>query len=134
MLTVWRITVGSNGASQAIIDALTITQELLAKPTDVDAALKAYQDTRLPPTARIVMANRANGPDAVLQIAEERAPNGFTNIYDVIPKEELEEVGKKYKAIAGMEMDIVNKSAKATDGTAGRMGLTSPAKWTAESS
>lgn len=57
--------IGSNGASQAIIDAET-------------------EQERLPPTAKIVWANRANGPDHVLQLAEERAPDGFSNVYDVI--------------------------------------------------
>lgn len=76
------------------------------------------------------MANRANGPDHVLQLAHERAPDGFKNIFDVIPKEELEGVGKQYKLIAGFEMDSVNQKAKETEGQAERAGLKSPARWT----
>ncbi|KAK8062414.1 monooxygenase [Apiospora hydei] len=117
--------IGSNGATQAIIDAETLAKCLLDqtksdKPNDIAAALKVYQETRLPPTAQIVMANRANGPDHVLQLAHERAPDGFANIYDVIPKEELESIGATYKAIAGFEKDAVNVKAEQTEKLAER--------------
>lgn len=120
--------IGSNGASQAIIDAESLAKHL-ASELDVESALKAYEQERLPPTAKIVMANRANGPDHVLQMAEERAPDGFENVHDVIPKEELEGIGKAYKAVAGFEMEAVNRKAKETEGTAERIGLKSPADW-----
>jgi len=112
--------IGSNGATQAIIDAETLAQCLVDGADDLPAALTAYQETRLPATAKIVMANRANGPDHVLQLAEERAPNGFENVHDIIPKDELDGVGKAYKAVAGFERDSVNKKAKETEGLADR--------------
>ncbi|KAK7995329.1 hypothetical protein PG990_014102 [Apiospora arundinis] len=118
--------IGSNGATQAIIDAETLTKCLLDQTTksldkpDFPAALKEYQDARLPPTAQIVMANRANGPDHVLQLAHERAPDGFANIYDVVPKEELESIGATYKAIAGFEKEAVNLKAEETEKLAER--------------
>jgi 2-polyprenyl-6-methoxyphenol hydroxylase-like FAD-dependent oxidoreductase len=105
--------IGSNGASQAILDAEALAKCL--KKQDVPAALQEYQAVRLPPTAAIVHANRGNGPDQVLQLAHERAPNGFSNVYDVIPREELEAVGAKYKAIAGFEIEAVNAKARETD-------------------
>ncbi|KAK8079046.1 hypothetical protein PG994_002853 [Apiospora phragmitis] len=108
--------IGSNGATQAIIDAETLARCLREQQADGDvaAALKVYQEARLPPTAQIVMANRANGPDHVLQLAHERAPDGFANVYDVIPKEELESIGATYKAVAGFEKDAVNLKAEET--------------------
>ncbi|KAK6069837.1 monooxygenase [Seiridium cupressi] len=112
--------IGSNGATQAIIDAETLAKCLVEKPGDIPAALQAYQDLRLPPTAQIVMANRANGPDHVLQLAHERAPNGFENVYDIIPREELEGIGAAYKAIAGFERDAVNQKATETEQLATR--------------
>ncbi|ETS84187.1 hypothetical protein PFICI_02212 [Pestalotiopsis fici W106-1] len=115
--------IGSNGATQAIIDAETLAKCLVEKPTDLPGALKAYQDMRLPPTAQIVMANRANGPDHVLQLAHERAPDGFENVYDIIPKEELEGIGAAYKAIAGFERDAVNQKAKDTESLPERFGV-----------
>ncbi|PSN68211.1 FAD/NAD(P)-binding domain-containing protein [Corynespora cassiicola Philippines] len=121
--------IGSNGASQAIIDAETLAKHITATPDEIEAALKRYQEERLPPTAKIVMANRANGPDHVLQLAEERSPEGFKNVYDVIPKEELEGIGATYKKVAGFEMDGVNKKAKETEGVADKLGLKSPVDW-----
>lgn len=112
--------IGSNGATQAIIDAETLAACISETPNNLPAALTKYEQTRLPPTAKIVMANRANGPDHVLQLAEERAPDGFKNVYDVIPKEELDGIGAAYKIVAGFEMDNVNKKAKATEDMAAR--------------
>jgi len=122
--------IGSNGASQAILDAEALTTAILANPSDIPAALKAYEQARLPPTAKIVMANRANGPDHVMQVAEERAPEGFESIYDVIPKDELESIGATYKKIAGFDIENVNRKAGETEGLAERRGLRSPAAWT----
>jgi hypothetical protein len=85
----------------------------------------------LPPTAKIIMANRANGPDHVMQVAEERAPDGFKNVNDVIPQDELDEIGKVYKAVAGFEMDKVNKRAEETEGIAEKMSLKGPTGWKA---
>jgi 2-polyprenyl-6-methoxyphenol hydroxylase-like FAD-dependent oxidoreductase len=122
--------IGSNGASQAILDAECLTTSLISHPIDILSALKAYQDTRLPLTAKIVIANRGNGPDHVMQVTHERAPNGFAHINDVIDQVELEDIGKVYKAIAGFEIDRVNAKAKDTAGTAERLGLRSPKAWT----
>jgi hypothetical protein len=125
--------IGSNGASQAILDAEALTRALLANHTpsgtNIPSALKAYESTRLPPTAKIVMANRGNGPDQVMQVAEERAPDGFKNINDIISKEELEGIGQAYKAIAGFEIESVNQKAEGSEGTAERLGLKSPKAW-----
>lgn len=112
--------IGSNGATQAIIDAECLARCLEENRHDPAAALQKYQEERLPPTARIVMANRANGPDHVLQLAEERAPDGFKHVYDVIPKDELEGIGAAYKAVAGFERDSVNKKAEETKELASR--------------
>jgi 2-polyprenyl-6-methoxyphenol hydroxylase-like FAD-dependent oxidoreductase len=121
--------IGSNGASQAIIDAESLAKHLSEGGEDLEAALTKYQNERLPPTAKIVMANRANGPDHVLQLAEERAPDGFENVYDVIPKDELEGIGKAYKAVAGFEREAVNVKTKKTEGAAEELGLKSPREW-----
>jgi hypothetical protein len=61
----------------------------------------------------VVLANRKGGPDRVLQLAEERAPNGFANIEDVIPRAELESIAQSYKQTAGFDRDTVNRSAAA---------------------
>jgi len=75
--------------------------------------VKAYDadgDKRQAPlTAKIVLSNRQNGPDQVMQIAEERAPQGFRHIHDVIPREELEAIAARYKQLAGFSREHVNK-------------------------
>lgn len=111
--------IGSNGGTQAIIDAETLARCIVEDEKNPVSAPKKYE-IRLPPTAKIVYANRANGPDYVLQLAEERALEGFKNVYDVIPKEELEGVGAKYKAVAWFEMEAVNKKAAETVSLAAR--------------
>lgn len=104
--------IGSNGASQAIIDAKAIGVALADGASDVHGALKAYEAKRLPATSAIVEANRGQGPDEALQIVHERAPDGFENLYDVISKEELESIAAKYKQVAGFDHDTVAKAAK----------------------
>ncbi|HYI15934.1 MAG TPA: flavin-dependent oxidoreductase [Thermomicrobiales bacterium] len=100
--------IGSNGASQAILDAESLANHLAATD-NAPAAFQAYDDERRPPTASIVLMNRANGPEQVMQLAEERAPNGFTDIHDVIPQDELEEIAARYKQIAGFSVEQVNR-------------------------
>ena len=79
--------IGSNGASQSILDARSVAQALADNPDSVEAGFAAYEHERLPPTAAIVHANRGNGPEQVMQLAHERAPDGFTDIDSVVPLE-----------------------------------------------
>ena len=99
--------IGSNGASQAILDAAALA-EALTRGSAVPAALTAYEGERLAPTSRIVLANRGQGPEAVMQMVEERAPNGFERLDDVISAAELEEVAARYKQIAGFDRETLN--------------------------
>jgi 2-polyprenyl-6-methoxyphenol hydroxylase-like FAD-dependent oxidoreductase len=100
--------IGSNGASQAILDAECVA-ESFKNNDDITVALQQYEAIRLPATAKIVLQNRQMGPEQVMQIVEERAPNGFENIYDVISQEELESIAAKYKQIAGFDKEALNK-------------------------
>jgi 2-polyprenyl-6-methoxyphenol hydroxylase-like FAD-dependent oxidoreductase len=102
--------IGSNGASQAILDAESIANHLITT-ADIESALRAYDDERRPATASIVLMNRANGPEQVMQLAEERSPNGFDDIHDVIPALELQEIADRYKQIAGFSIEQVNRKA-----------------------
>lgn len=99
--------IGSNGASQAILDVEVLCR-CLAAEADVGAALAAYQGARLPATASIVLANRGNGPEQCMQIAEERAPGGFTRIDEVFAAGELEGIAARYKAVAGFSKEAVS--------------------------
>jgi 5-methylphenazine-1-carboxylate 1-monooxygenase len=102
--------IGSNGASQAILDARKIAYELAKQPT-IEAALHAYQSDRLPTTAKVVELNRGEGPDAVLQRVEERAPDGFDDLEKVLPLQEREAIAARYKVAAGFDRDTLNNRA-----------------------
>ena len=99
--------IGSNGASQAILDARTLAFELAAGP-DIDAALSRYEASRRPTTTRLVLLNRGNGPEQVMQLAHERAPTGFAHIHDVLTQAELEATAGEYKKAAGFDRDALN--------------------------
>jgi len=91
--------IGSNGATQAIIDAQCIADCLQADP--VEAALTAYEAQRRPMTAKIVEMNRQEGLDAILDMVEERAPEGFQRLEDVIDPADVASFVQRYKAAAG---------------------------------
>lgn len=99
--------IGSNGASQAILDARVLTREILAGGAGPEA-LQAYEEERRPATAKIVLANRGDGPDKVLDIVEQRAPQGFDQVEDVLSREELEETAAAYKRLAGFDVESLN--------------------------
>ena len=103
--------IGSNGASQAILDAEALAAALVQED-DPAAALRRYEDERLDATNAIVRANRQNGPEQVMQIVEERAPDGFTRLDDVIGRDELEEIANRYKQIAGFDRDRLVAAAR----------------------
>jgi 2-polyprenyl-6-methoxyphenol hydroxylase-like FAD-dependent oxidoreductase len=99
--------IGSNGASQAILDARVLTREILAHgPTT--AALMAYEAERRPATSDLVMLNRRNGPEQVMQLVEERAPDGYKVVTDVLSLKELEDIAANYKRVAGFQVEALN--------------------------
>ncbi|MBA4013700.1 MAG: flavin-dependent oxidoreductase [Phenylobacterium sp.] len=93
--------IGSNGASQAILDARALARALAAAP-DAASGLAAYEQARLAPTAAIVVANRGNGPEQCMQLAHERAPQGFDRVEDVFETGELETIAARYKVLTGL--------------------------------
>jgi 5-methylphenazine-1-carboxylate 1-monooxygenase len=99
---------GSNGASQAILDARCLARCLDEIP-DVAAALRTYQEERMPQTAQIVQMNRTGGPEGAIDVVEELAPQGFNHITDVISPSELEAILKGYAAAAGFAKEQVNR-------------------------
>lgn len=98
--------VGSNGSSQAILDARAIAFALATMP--VDEALEFYEAERLPKTRGLQEANRGMGPELVMQLAHERAPEGFDHIHDVVSAQELEQIADRYKKIAGFNPQALN--------------------------
>lgn len=99
--------IGSNGASQAILDARVLTREILAQ-SETPAALEAYEAERRPATTELVKLNRRNGPEQVMQLVEERAPDGFHVVTDVLSQQELEDIAANYKRVAGFQVEALN--------------------------
>jgi 2-polyprenyl-6-methoxyphenol hydroxylase-like FAD-dependent oxidoreductase len=91
--------VGSNGASQAVLDARCLARHLAL--LQVPEALAAYEAERLPATAAIVHANRKGGPERVVDLVSQRAPDGFSRVEDVITPEEIAAIAGQYARMAG---------------------------------
>ncbi|WP_230115252.1 flavin-dependent oxidoreductase [Microbacterium oxydans] len=102
---------GSNGGSQAILDARTLAFHLATaedSPAGIDTALARYEDARRPAMTALLAATRATGPERVMQLARERAPHGFADIDEVIPRAERERIAADYKTAAGFLPEILN--------------------------
>jgi len=110
--------VGSNGASQAILDARCLADALVAAEHP-RAALAAYEAERLPKTAEIVRNNRKGGPEGVIDEVERRAPDGFKSIDDVLSHAEREAIVKGYAQLAGFAKEQVNRGGAASATGAG---------------
>ncbi|MCE0505829.1 flavin-dependent oxidoreductase [Roseivivax sp. GX 12232] len=92
--------VGSNGASQAVLDARCLA-DALARAEHPRAALWDYEKERLPKTADIVRTNRAGGPERVIDVVEKLAPAGFRDIERVLTEAERRAIVGGYAAMAG---------------------------------
>ncbi|MFC6881817.1 flavin-dependent oxidoreductase [Actinomadura yumaensis] len=88
--------VGSNGGTQAVLDARALARELARSP-DVPTALAAYDAARRDEANAIVLACRDMPADRILHTVAERAPNGFTAIEDVLTPEELDTITTAYR-------------------------------------
>jgi 2-polyprenyl-6-methoxyphenol hydroxylase-like FAD-dependent oxidoreductase len=92
---------GSNGATQAIIDGDVLATHLGAPGGEVVEALGRYEQERAPATARLVALNRAGGPERVIDLVESMAPDGFAHIDDVIAADELRSIVNDYARATG---------------------------------
>jgi 2-polyprenyl-6-methoxyphenol hydroxylase-like FAD-dependent oxidoreductase len=92
--------VGSNGASQAILDACALA-DALAEDASVSNALIRYEKERLRPTSEIVYSNRSGGPEGVIDAVEALAPDGFDDIERVLPYGQREAIVRGYARKAG---------------------------------
>ncbi|MBO1325074.1 flavin-dependent oxidoreductase [Acetobacter sp. TBRC 12305] len=94
--------VGSNGASQAIVDGRCLTDQLASQ--DVAQAFTLYEHERLPVTAGVVMSNRKGGPERMVDLVAQRAPDGFDRLEDVVSVEELQDISGSYSKLAGFHV------------------------------
>jgi 2-polyprenyl-6-methoxyphenol hydroxylase-like FAD-dependent oxidoreductase len=101
---------GSNGASQAIVDARVLGAALLEHGVDA-AALAAYDVKLRPEISPLVLRNRGAGPFGLLNLLDDRCGGVFDDIDDVIPKPERDEFMYRYKVAAGFAAEKLNAAA-----------------------
>src|SRR5450631_361550 len=100
--------VGSNGASQAVLDARCLA-DALARAEHPRQGLVAYERQRLPMTADIVASNRRGGPEGVIDAIEQLAPQGFTDVDTILNYEAREAIVRGYAARAGFAARVVSR-------------------------
>ncbi len=100
---------GSNGASQAIMDARILGAKFLQHGVTREA-LRAYDAQLFKPVSELVLRNRGSGPFGLLNLLHDRCGGVFEDIDDVIPKEERAAFMAKYKDAAGFAMSKLNRS------------------------
>lgn len=103
--------VGSNGASQAIVDARVLGASLVEHGVGPDA-LVAYEAALHDDVSALVLRNRGSGPVAILGLVDERCGGVFDHIDDVIPRDEIESFMARYKAAAGFAIEALNAAPR----------------------
>jgi 2-polyprenyl-6-methoxyphenol hydroxylase-like FAD-dependent oxidoreductase len=101
--------VGSQAGSQAIVDARSLAYHLAANRDHPSQGLLAYEAERLPHMRALALENRSLGPEVVMDIAEERAPEGFADITSILSPQELRERADAFKRLAGFGITELNE-------------------------
>jgi 5-methylphenazine-1-carboxylate 1-monooxygenase len=97
---------GSNGSAQAILDAKALATLLANAGNSPAAALRAYDEERREATARVVLTNRRNPPDALLrEVYERTGDRPFDRISDVISAAEIASMMSAYRDVAGLSAE-----------------------------
>lgn len=98
---------GSNGATQSIVDGRVLAHAL-AGADGIEQALRDYEQRRRPGMTRLQESNRGRGPEAIITTVHLRAPEGFTDLREVVPETELAEAAAHYARTSGGEVHLVN--------------------------
>ena len=102
---------GSNGASQAIVDARVLGAAMIEHGV-TPAALAAYDEKLCGPISQLILRNRGAGPFGLLKLVDERCGGTFENIDDVIPPAERSDFMAGYRAAAGFAVEQLNKASR----------------------
>jgi 2-polyprenyl-6-methoxyphenol hydroxylase-like FAD-dependent oxidoreductase len=100
---------GSNGGSQAIVDARLLGAAMVEHGITEDA-LAAFDARLCGPISQLVLRNRGAGPFGLLNIIDERCGGAFDNIDEVIPPKERAEFMAGYQVAAGLAMEQLNNA------------------------
>jgi 2-polyprenyl-6-methoxyphenol hydroxylase-like FAD-dependent oxidoreductase len=99
--------VGANGGSLAVIDARVLALEL-SRGVSVPEGLQAYEKARIDKANAVVRACRDMAADRFLDVVADRAPDGFTDIADVLTAEELAELRDGWRRTTDMDVSALN--------------------------
>ncbi|MDF8331675.1 flavin-dependent oxidoreductase [Novosphingobium cyanobacteriorum] len=102
---------GSNGASQAIVDARVIGRIMVERGA-TPAALAAFDAELCAPIGQVAMRNRGAGPFGLLNMVDERCGGQFDDIDAVIPAEERAAFMLAYQQAAGFAKDRLNAAPR----------------------
>jgi 2-polyprenyl-6-methoxyphenol hydroxylase-like FAD-dependent oxidoreductase len=100
---------GSNGASQAIVDARVLGAAMVRHGVTA-AALEAYNNELCEEISALVLRNRGAGPFGLLNLLDARCGGVFDDIDDVIPAAERDEFMGRYKKAAGFAKEKLNSA------------------------
>jgi 2-polyprenyl-6-methoxyphenol hydroxylase-like FAD-dependent oxidoreductase len=100
---------GSNGASQAVVDARVLGAVLLEHGV-TGRALEAYDARLCAEISAVVLRNRGAGPFGILNLLDERCGGVFDDIDAVIPAAERDAFMSRYKAAAGFAIETLNNA------------------------
>ncbi|OON80767.1 flavin-dependent oxidoreductase [Streptomyces tsukubensis] len=100
--------IGSNGGSQAVLDARMLALCLARAGRDREAGLRAYEAHRRASVNALVLANRSMPADRLLQLVAERAPGGFERVEDILTEEEFSTFRTAYRATTGTDAAELN--------------------------
>ena len=98
---------GSNGASQAIVDARVLGAAMIEHGVTAGAP-GAYDRKLCAEISAVVLRNRGAGPFGLLNLLDERCGGVFDDIDAVIPAQEREEFMSRYRSAAGFAMERLN--------------------------
>ncbi len=98
---------GSNGASQAIVDARVLGAAMLEHGVTSEA-LRAYDAKLCAEISAVILRNRGAGPFGLLNLLDERCGGVFDDIDVVISAQEREEFMSRYRSAAGFARERLN--------------------------
>ena len=101
--------VGSNGATQAVVDARVLGACMVDKGA-TPAALEEYDRRLCTEISGVVLRNRGAGPFGILNTVDERCGSVFENIDDVMSKGEMDEFMLRYVQAAGYAIEALNSA------------------------
>jgi 2-polyprenyl-6-methoxyphenol hydroxylase-like FAD-dependent oxidoreductase len=93
---------GSNGASQAILDARVLAYELATAAT-ADDALRGYETQRRQVASDVQLANRRQAGDVMARVSALARSGAHGDAAT-----ELQDVERRYKQLAGFDVDALN--------------------------